>query len=112
MNTEVVKNGLYVVMMLIQIVMSTTAYTPQIVKLIRRKSSDDISLGFWYICLTDFISYQILLWATDAQLTLHVINLLQIIQIIVVIGLIKYYRHPKHKNMYTTMLMYCGVEEW
>ena len=112
MNIDIVKNWLYVAMMLTQIVMSTTAYTPQIVKLIRRKSSDDLSLGFWYICLIDFVSYQILLWVTDVQIALHAINLLQIVQIVVVIGLVKYYRNPKHKNMYTTMLMYCGVEEW
>ena len=82
-------------MVVIQIVLSLTSYLPQIVKLIRRKKSDDISLTTWIISLLDFSTYQVLLILGDAGLILNSINALQIIQIVVVIILICLYREKR-----------------
>ncbi len=82
-------------MVVIQIVLSLTSYLPQIVKLIRRKKSDDISLTTWIISLLDFTTYQVLLILGDAGLILNLINALQIIQIVAVIILICLYREKR-----------------
>ena len=88
---------IYTVMVAVQVVLSLTSYIPQILKLIKRKTSDDLSLTSWVISLLDFTTYQILLITGDGGLILNLINALQIVQIIVVIILIKVYQK---KNLY------------
>lgn len=87
---------IYTVMVAVQVVLSLTSYIPQILKLIKRKTSDDLSLTSWVISLLDFTTYQILLITGDGGLILNFINALQIVQIVVVIVLIKVYQ----KNLY------------
>ncbi len=84
-------------MVVVQIVLSLTSYLPQIVRLIRRKKSDDLSLTSWMISLLDFTTYQVLLIAGGGGLILNVINGLQIIQIVAVIILICLYREKEHE---------------
>ena len=62
-------------MVVVQIVMSVTSYIPQIIKLIKRKSSDDISLGSWIFSLVDFGTYQILLIFGDEGFILNFIKI-------------------------------------
>ena len=83
---------IYTVMVAVQVVLSLTSYIPQILKLIKRKTSDDLSLTSWVISLLDFTTYQILLITGDGGLILNLINALQIVQIVVVIILIKVYQ--------------------
>jgi len=83
---------IYTAMVAVQVVLSLTSYIPQIVKLIKRKMSDDLSLTSWVMSLLDFTTYQILLIAGDGGLVLNLINALQIVQIVVVISLIGIYR--------------------
>ncbi len=83
---------IYTTMVVVQVILSLTSYFPQIVKLIKRKSSDDLSLSSWLMSLMDFSTYQILLISGDGGLILNLINALQIIQIIVVIVLIRLYQ--------------------
>ncbi len=86
---------IYTVMVAVQVVLSLTSYIPQIVKLIKRKMSDDLSLTSWVMSLLDFTTYQILLIAGDGGLVLNLINALQIVQIIVVIVLIRLYQKKR-----------------
>ena len=86
---------IYTAMVAVQVVLSLTSYFPQIVKLIKRKSSDDLSLTSWVISLLDFTTYQILLIAGDGDLVLNLINALQIIQIVAVIVLIRLYQNKE-----------------
>ena len=80
---------IYYAMVIVQIVTSLTSYIPQIIKLLRRKESEDLSLASWVMSLIDFSTYQILLISGDAGLVLNLINALQIMQIIFVIILIR-----------------------
>jgi len=82
---------IYYAMVIVQIVTSLTSYIPQIIKLLRRKESEDLSLASWVMSLIDFSTYQILLISGDAGLVLNLINALQIMQIIFVIILIRAY---------------------
>ena len=82
---------IYYAMVIVQIVTSLTSYIPQIIKLLRRKESEDLSLASWAMSLIDFSTYQILLISGDAGLVLNLINALQIMQIIFVIILIRAY---------------------
>ncbi len=90
-----IKYIIYYLMVVVQIVMSVTSYIPQIIKLIKRRSSDDISLGSWIFSLVDFGTYQILLIFGDEDFILNFINALQIVQILAVIILVKKYRTKK-----------------
>ena len=83
---------IYSVMVALQVVLSLTSYIPQIIKLIKRKESDDLSLTSWLLSLFDFSTYQILLITGDGGIVLNLINALQIMQILAVIFLIKIYR--------------------
>ena len=83
---------IYSVMVALQVVLSLTSYIPQIIKLIKRKESDDLSLTSWMLSLFDFSTYQILLITGDGGIVLNLINALQIMQILAVIFLIKIYR--------------------
>ena len=83
---------IYSVMVALQVVLSLTSYIPQIIKLIKRKESDDLSLTSWMLSLFDFSTYQILLITGDGGIVLNLINALQIMQILAVIFLIKVYR--------------------
>ena len=85
-------------MVVVQVVLSLTSYVPQIIKLIKRKESDDLSLLSWFISLGDFTTYQILLIAGDGGLILNMLNGLQIVQILVVIGLIIRYKERKQHS--------------
>ncbi len=87
---------IYYTMAAVQVVMSLTSYIPQIIKLIRTKRSNDISLWSWILSLIDFASYQILLLTGNSGWMLNTLNALQIIQIIFVIVLIKIYRQPEN----------------
>lgn len=80
-------------MVVVQVVLSLTSYVPQIIKLIKRKTSDDLSLSSWFISLADFTTYQILLIAGDGGLILNTLNGLQIVQIVVVIVLIMRFKN-------------------
>ena len=82
---------IYYAMVIVQIVTSLTSYIPQIIKLLRRKESEDLSLASWVMSLIDFSTYQILLISGDVGLVLNLINALQIMQIIFVIILIRAY---------------------
>lgn len=84
-------------MVVVQIVMSLTSYIPQIIKLLKRKSSDDISLSSWYFSLIDFGTYQVLLIAGEEGFVLNCLNALQIIQIILVIYLVTKYKSKEKK---------------
>ncbi len=79
-------------MVAVQVVLSLTSYIPQIIKLIKRKESEDLSLASWIVSLLDFSTYQILLITGDGGVVLNLINALQILQIIAVIILIRIYR--------------------
>ena len=83
---------IYSVMVALQVVLSLTSYIPQIIKLIKRKESDDLSLTSWMLSLFDFSTYQILLITGDGGIVLNLINALQIMQILAVIFLIRIYR--------------------
>ncbi len=83
---------IYSVMVALQVVLSLTSYIPQIIKLIKRKESDDLSLTSWMLSLFDYSNYQILLITGDGGIVLNLINALQIMQILAVIFLIKVYR--------------------
>ena len=83
---------IYSVMVALQVVLSLTSYIPQIIKLIKRKESDDLSLTSWMLSLFDFSTYQILLITGDGGVVLNLINALQIMQILAVIFLIRIYR--------------------
>lgn len=83
---------IYYAMVVVQIVTSLTSYIPQIIKLLRRKESEDLSLASWIMSLIDFSTYQILLITGDAGLILNLINALQIMQILVVIVLIRLFQ--------------------
>ena len=83
---------IYSVMVALQVVLSLTSYIPQIIKLIKRKESEDLSLTSWMLSLFDFSTYQILLITGDGGIVLNLINALQIMQILVVIFLIRIYR--------------------
>ena len=83
---------IYSVMVALQVVLSLTSYIPQIIKLIKRKESEDLSLTSWLLSLFDFSTYQILLITGDGGIVLNLINALQIMQILAVIFLIKVYR--------------------
>lgn len=83
---------IYSVMVALQVVLSLTSYIPQIIKLIKRKESDDLSLTSWMLSLFDFSTYQILLITGDGGIVLNLINALQIMQILAVILLIRIYR--------------------
>ncbi len=83
---------IYSVMVALQVVLSLTSYIPQIIKLIKRKESDDLSLTSWMLSLFDFSTYQILLITGDGGIVLNLINALQILQIMVVIILIRQYQ--------------------
>ena len=83
---------IYYAMVVVQIVTSLTSYIPQIIKLLRRKESEDLSLASWIMSLIDFSTYQILLIAGDAGFILNLINALQIMQIFVVIVLIRLFQ--------------------
>ena len=83
---------IYSVMVALQVVLSLTSYIPQIIKLIKRKESDDLSLTSWLLSLFDFSTYQILLITGDGGIVLNLINALQIMQILAVIFLIRIYR--------------------
>ncbi len=85
-------------MVVVQIVMSLTSYIPQIIKLLQRKSSDDISLSSWYVSLVDFGTYQVLLIAGEEGFILNCLNALQIIQIMIVILLVQRYRTKGNKK--------------
>ena len=89
-------NLIYYAMAVVQVVMSLTSYIPQIIKLIKTKRSNDISLWSWILSLIDFTSYQILLLTGNSGWMLNTLNALQIIQIIFVIVLIKIYRQPEN----------------
>ena len=82
----------YSLMFVVQIVLSLTSYIPQIVKLFKRKSSDDLSLTSWIISLVDFGTYQCLLLLGNESFVLNLLNALQIVQISVIIVLILRYR--------------------
>ena len=83
---------IYSVMVALQVVLSLTSYIPQIIKLIKRKESEDLSLTSWLLSLFDFSTYQILLITGDGGIVLNLINALQIMQILAVIFLIRIYR--------------------
>ena len=83
---------IYTAMVAVQVVLSLTSYIPQIIKLIKRKASEDLSLASWIVSLLDFSTYQILLITGDGGVVLNLINALQILQIIAVIILIRIYR--------------------
>ena len=86
------KQIIYMIMVVAQIILSLTSYLPQIIKLIRRKMSDDLSLASWVVSLLDFSTYQILLITGDGGIVLNLINALQILQIVIVIILIRQYQ--------------------
>lgn len=83
---------IYSVMVALQVVLSLTSYIPQIIKLIKRKESEDLSLTSWLLSLFDFSTYQVLLITGDGGIVLNLINALQIMQILAVIFLIRIYR--------------------
>lgn len=87
-----IRSIVYSTMVIVQVVLSLTSYVPQIIKLIKRKTSDDLSLVSWVVSLFDFSTYQILLLTGDGGLILNLINALQICQIVAVIILIKIYQ--------------------
>lgn len=89
---------IYRLMVVVQLVMSLTSYIPQIIKLIKTKHSDDISLGSWWFSLIDFSTYQVLLILGNESLTLNILNGLQILQIIAVIVLVIRYRKKGTNN--------------
>ena len=82
---------IYTAMVAVQVVLSLTSYIPQIIKLIKRKASEDLSLASWIVSLLVFSTYQILLITGDGGV-LNLINALQILQIVAVIILIRIYR--------------------
>ena len=86
-------------MVVVQIVMSLTSYIPQIIKLVKRKSSEDISLGSWLFSLVDFGTYQVLLLLGDEGVILNCLNALQILQILLVIYLVVKYRKKNEETL-------------
>lgn len=88
---------IYRLMIVVQLVMSLTSYIPQIIKLLKTKSSEDISLGSWWFSLIDFGTYQALLILGKESPILSILNGLQILQIITVIVLVIKYRKPRKR---------------
>ena len=90
-----IKYAFYGIVFVIQIILSSVSYIPQIIKLLKVKDSKGISLASWMVSLFDYASYQLLLMLDNASLPLQILNIVQMLQILMVISLIHKYENKE-----------------
>ena len=84
-------SALYYAIAAVQAVLNLS-YLPQIVRLVKRKTSGDLSMGAYFMSLADILTYEALLVTGDAEMMLHALNCIQLAQVAAVLILASLYR--------------------
>ena len=85
------------VLLSIYTILEFVAYVPQIVKLLKTKSADDLSLGYWFTWIVADLCYLGYVLLETPEIGLMFIVFLDLAFLLFVLGLTIYYqKHKKH----------------
>ena len=91
------KNIVYVGLVGSQVFLCIFSYLPQIIKLLKTKSSKDIAIHTWVLLTLAFIDYGIILIMNHASISLLFLNAFELILCFLTMFLTIYYR--KYNNV-------------
>ncbi|MCQ2571733.1 MAG: PQ-loop repeat-containing protein [Alphaproteobacteria bacterium] len=86
------------ILLIIYTVVSLYAYMPQVIKLIRTKSSNDLSLSSWMFWILSYLCYLGYVLIESPDLGIIFITCLELFFTILICILILLYRKPKKKQ--------------
>lgn len=86
------KDYIYVGLTLVLTILSITSYTPQLIKILKTKSVEDISLAGWFIYDIYFVLYIILLLYDSAGIGVLAVTLLETFESLFITVLVMIYR--------------------
>jgi uncharacterized protein with PQ loop repeat len=93
------KTTIAFILLSIYTVLEFVAYMPQIVKLLKTKSADDLSLGYWFTWIAADLCYMAYVLLETPELGLIFIVSLDICFLVFVLMLTIYYqKHKKRKR--------------
>ena len=87
------KDYIYVGLTLVLTILSITSYTPQLIKIIKTKSVEDISLAGWIIYDIYFALYIALLLYDSAGIGVLAVTLLETFESLFITALVIIYRN-------------------
>lgn len=91
-------NLLYILLIISQIIFSLVSYIPQIIKLLKTKKSEDISISTWVLLTLSFLDYEFILQFTKASWALVILNIFELsLCLITTILIIMYKKAPKEE---------------
>lgn len=91
MNPEL-RRTVYIILVASQMLFCVVSYFPQILKLIRTKKSEDISIRTWILITLSFLEYGVILLMENASPALLAMNMLELLLCLTVTVLVGVYR--------------------
>ena len=96
------KSIIALVFLSVYTVLEFGAYMPQIIKLLRTKSADDLSLGYWFSWIVAGLCYMGYLLLTSPEIGLVFLCSLDLCFLLIVTSLTIYYqKHSKRKRRHS-----------
>ena len=95
MDINNLKSIIYTILVASQIIFCLISYFPQIVKLIKTKKSDDISIQTWILLSFSFIDYALILIMNHANIILQILNAFELLLCMITTALVIFFHQKK-----------------
>lgn len=95
----VMKMTIALIFLSVYTVLEFVAYMPQIIKLLKTKSADDLSLGYWFTWIAADLCYMAYILLETPELGLIFIVSLDICFLVFVLSLTIYYQRRKRRKI-------------